>query len=156
MSASRRQAKISYHDIDLEIGDGVPQKTSIWRLATLLTLNGKLLGLFGCIMAVLFGVATPIFGVLLAEVATIYYNPDPDKVRSRASFWACMFVVIGVSLAFITPARNFSLAVMGHKLEYVIRRSMFDKFVRQEISWFDAPENSRCVSLRVFDEICCL
>ncbi|KAJ6831102.1 ABC transporter B family member 11-like isoform X1 [Iris pallida] len=97
--------------------------------------------LLGTIAASACGVTVPICGILLSNAVDTYYGPT-SVLKSNASFWSLMFVVIGLASTVFSPARAYFFAVAGSKLVRRVRVMSFDRVVHMEIGWFDNPENS--------------
>lgn len=95
----------------------------------------------GTISAILNGVILPIFGVLFASMIKTFYEP-PHKLKRDASFWAVMFVLLGLAKMIVFPSQTYFFAVAGCKLIRRIRSLCFEKVVRMEVGWFEKPENS--------------
>lgn len=97
--------------------------------------------LLGTIAASACGVTVPICGILLSNAVDTYYGPS-SMLKSNASFWSLMFVVIGLASTVFFPARAYFFAVAGSKLVRRVRLMSFDRVIHMEIGWFDNPENS--------------
>ncbi|KAL8101133.1 ABC transporter B family member 21-like [Apium graveolens] len=95
----------------------------------------------GAIAAILNGVILPIFGILLASMIKIFYEP-PHELRKDSKFWALMFVVLGLASFIVYPSQTYFFSVAGCKLIRRIRQMCFEKVVTMEVGWFDKPENS--------------
>ncbi|KAJ4968523.1 hypothetical protein NE237_015224 [Protea cynaroides] len=97
--------------------------------------------ILGVLAAAVNGVILPVFGILISSIIKIFYGPQ-NKLRKDSSFWALMFVVLGLISLVATPARTYFFSVAGCKLIRRIRSMCFEKVVRMEVSWFDDPEHS--------------
>ncbi|KAL1833030.1 hypothetical protein DCAR_0103079 [Daucus carota subsp. sativus] len=95
----------------------------------------------GSIAAILNGVILPIFGIVLASMIKIFYEP-PHELRKDSKFWALMFVVLGLATFIAYPSQTYFFSVAGCKLIRRIRHMCFEKVVTMEVGWFDKPENS--------------
>jgi hypothetical protein len=56
-----------------------------------------------------------------------------------------MFVALGACAFVLIPVEHFLFGLAGAKLMERVRSLTFQSLMRQEISWFDKPEHSRCV-----------
>ncbi|XP_043709889.1 ABC transporter B family member 21-like [Telopea speciosissima] len=117
-----------------------PQDVPLRRLAYLNKPELPVI-LLGVLAAVINGAILPVFGILISSIIHIFYGPQ-NKLRKDSSFWALMFVVLGVLSLVATPARTYFFAVAGCKLIRRIRSMCFEKVVYMEVSWFDEPEHS--------------
>ena len=98
--------------------------------------------LLGTIAAVIQGVITPVFGLLLSSSIKIFYEP-PRKLRIDSRFWALTFVCLGLVGVVFGPMQQYFFGVAGGKLILRIRSMCYEKVVHQDMSWFDDPANSR-------------
>ncbi|KAG4917650.1 hypothetical protein JHK85_055931 [Glycine max] len=72
----------------------------------------------------------------------MFYEP-PEKQQKDSSFWALLYVGLGIVTLVIIPVQNYFFGIVGGKLIERIRLPTFEKVVHQEISWFDDSANSR-------------
>ncbi|KAJ0092049.1 hypothetical protein Patl1_24722 [Pistacia atlantica] len=118
----------------------ISQQVSLSRLARLNSPEIPLL-LLGSIFAAANGVILPIFGMVLASVIKTFYEPE-EKLKRDSSFWALIFVAIGVACFLSFPMSSYFFGVAGCKLIKRIRSMCFEKVVHMEIGWFDEAEHS--------------
>jgi ATP-binding cassette subfamily B (MDR/TAP) protein 1 len=126
--------------------DGLPdgktnKKAPIGRLFNLNKPEVPFL-LLGSIAASVHGVILPLFGIIMSSIIKSFYEP-PDKLRKDSSFWALICVVLGIASLISIPAEYFLFGIAGGKLIERVRTLSFQNIVRQEVSWFDNPSNSR-------------
>ncbi|KAJ7544472.1 hypothetical protein O6H91_09G080400 [Diphasiastrum complanatum] len=88
------------------------------------------------------GIIFPMFGLLLSSVIGTFYDSNHHKLRKDANFWSAMFVALAGVCFIVAPSQMYCFGIVGHRLIRRIRHLTFDKVVRQEIGWFDEPENS--------------
>ncbi|XP_028202102.1 ABC transporter B family member 9-like isoform X1 [Glycine soja] len=117
-----------------------PRKVSLRRLAYL-NKPEVLVLVLGSIAAIVQGVVFPMFGFLFSSAIAMFYEP-PEKQRKDSSFWALLYVGLGIVTLVIIPVQNYFFGIAGGKLIERIRLLTFKKVVHQEISWFDDPANS--------------
>ncbi|KAJ0033917.1 hypothetical protein Pint_24166 [Pistacia integerrima] len=118
----------------------ISQQVSLSRLARLNSPEIPML-LLGSIFAAANGVILPIFGMVLASVIKTFYEPE-EKLKRDSSFWALIFVAIGVACFLSFPMSSYFFGVAGCKLIKRIRSMCFEKVVHMEIGWFDEAEHS--------------
>eukprot|EP01018_Ginkgo_biloba_P000878 Gb_01715 [translate_table: standard] len=94
----------------------------------------------GSIAAAVSGMTFPVLGLLLSSIIHSFYEPDEHKLRKDATFWALMFIVLGVTCFIATPARMFCFAIAGDRLIRRLRLLTYENVLQKEIGWFD--ENS--------------
>jgi len=125
-----------------------PKKAPIGRLFYLNKQEAFVLAL-GSITAAMHGVIFPIYGTLISTAIKVFYEP-PAELLKDSRFWASMFVVLGACAFVLIPIEYFLFGLAGGKLVERVRSLTFHSIMRQEISWFDKPEHSRCVQFIMF------
>ena len=60
-------------------------------------------------------------------------------MKSRASFWAWMFFIIGVVSMAASVAMHYCFGTMGARLAERLRVLLFQAMLQQEMAWFDRP-----------------
>ncbi|KAG2693169.1 hypothetical protein I3760_08G084600 [Carya illinoinensis] len=115
-------------------------KVSLRRLAYLNKPEIPVL-IVGAVAAISNGMILPIFSLLISSVVKTFYEP-PKELKKDSKFWAIMFIVLGLALFLVIPARSYFFAVAGCKLIQRIRLLCFEKVIHMEVGWFDEPEHS--------------
>ncbi|XP_020267245.1 ABC transporter B family member 4-like isoform X1 [Asparagus officinalis] len=95
----------------------------------------------GSISAIVNGTIFPIFGILLSNAITTFYQPPP-KMMKDSKFWSKLFLVLGFVSFIGFPARTYFFGLAGSRLIRRIRLMTFEKIVHMDVGWFDEPENS--------------
>lgn len=109
-------------------------------LRTLKLNKGEFLFLLcGIAGAALSGVIWPLSAISLVELIVIMmFSNDAGEIR----FWALSYVVLG-GMAFVGNALQHSiLGISGERLTRKLRSESLRALLRQEIGYFDLPENS--------------
>ncbi|THG06469.1 hypothetical protein TEA_011796 [Camellia sinensis var. sinensis] len=86
----------------------------------------------GSIASVILGLVMTLFGVLLANIIKIFYEPA-HELRKDSKFWASMFVLLGVVALLATSIRTYVFASAGCRLIKRIQLMCFEKVVHMEI-----------------------
>lgn len=142
LSVELHEDTIQHEQEKEEPCDAVPlKKAPISRLFHL-NMPEVIVLLLGSVAASVHGVIFPLFGLLMSGVIKSFYEP-PDKLQKDTSFWALISVVLGAANLISIPAEYFLFAIAGGKLIKRIRIISFQSILRQEVSWFDNPSNSR-------------
>uniref|UniRef100_A0A1I8HYN6 ABC transmembrane type-1 domain-containing protein n=1 Tax=Macrostomum lignano TaxID=282301 RepID=A0A1I8HYN6_9PLAT len=94
-----------------------------------------------CIGALLNGGGMPIFAVFFAEVIAVFSKVG-DAMLQEATFWALMFLVLGGAQLLGNLFMNIGLGVAGERLTRRLRTMYFAAVLRQDMSYFDNPDNS--------------
>ncbi|CAH8564127.1 unnamed protein product [Schistosoma guineensis] len=98
--------------------------------------------IIGCFCCLVNGTAQPAFALLYTEVYDIFtLRSNPDLMSSRISLISGMMVLIGVLRFTASLCQGFLFGKSGEKLIKRIRSMVFEAILRQEIAWFDEPEN---------------
>ncbi|CAH8566706.1 unnamed protein product [Schistosoma curassoni] len=98
--------------------------------------------IIGCFCCLVNGTAQPAFALLYTEVYDIFtLRSNPDLMSSRISLISGMMVLIGVLRFAASLCQGFLFGKSGEKLIKRIRSMVFEAMLRQEIAWFDEPEN---------------
>ena len=125
---------------EIKEDETVHKKVSFLRVAALNKPEIPML-ILGSIAAVLNGVILPIFGILISSVIKAFFKP-PEQLKSDTSFWALIFMLLGVASMVVYPAQTIFFSIAGCKLVQRIRSMCFEKVVHMEVGWFDETENS--------------
>lgn len=95
----------------------------------------------GTIGAAASGAVMPLWGLIFSEMLTTFSKPS-DELRSGTSFWAIMFVCLGIYqlCAFLLNIGFFTLS--GERLTMRMRLMCYEAILRQNIAWFDDEKQS--------------
>eukprot|EP01133_Synstelium_polycarpum_P018363 gene18363-21975_t len=96
----------------------------------------------GCLGALMNGSIMPLFSVIFAEITKIFQDPDKNDIQRRAAIMALYFLLLAAGSGIANFFQVFSFTYIGEKLTYLLRRHSFRSIIRQDIGWFDLPENS--------------
>ncbi|XVF80460.1 hypothetical protein PTKIN_Ptkin15bG0075500 [Pterospermum kingtungense] len=97
--------------------------------------------LLGTISAAANGAINPTFGILISHVIKTFFKP-PDELKKDSTFWALIFMTLGLASLLTFPVRGYFFSVAGCKLIQRIRSMCFEKVVRMEVGWFDEQDKS--------------
>ncbi|CAF1931090.1 unnamed protein product [Rotaria magnacalcarata] len=113
----------------------------LWRLL-LMNSPELVIIIIGCVSCLITGVSQSIYVVLLAEAITAFSSCTYEERRHLIVRLSIIFVVMGVVLLFIRFIQHAAFAISGSKLTERIRLKAFGHLLRQEMAFFDFPENS--------------
>ena len=88
------------------------------------------------------GVFMVLFSILLSKLIAICYLPDSDEMRSEAAKYAVYFVLMGLGLLCGHLLSGWGIGMAGSRFTRRLREDVFAALMRQDISWFDSPENT--------------
>lgn len=89
--------------------------------------------LLGSLASVVVGGVQPGFAFVISSMTTNFFNPDPAKLRSSASFYSWMFFAIACGVLIATALQQWSFAVAGQALSRRVRQMLFKSMLHQEI-----------------------
>ncbi|XP_059306224.1 ABC transporter B family member 13-like [Lycium ferocissimum] len=93
----------------------------------------------GSFAAAFAGISKPVFGFYIITIGVAYYNPDSkDKVARYSAF----FTSIGLLSLFAHTLQHYLFGVAGEKAMTNLRRALYTAILRNELAWFEKPENS--------------
>ncbi|EFA76461.1 hypothetical protein PPL_10227 [Heterostelium album PN500] len=95
--------------------------------------------LLGTIGALANGAIFPVFSILFSEIMKVFNSKDVYDEAVKMCLWFLLLAVIS-GLANIFQAGAFDY--IGEVLTYHLRYFSFRSIIRQDIGWFDLPENS--------------
>jgi ATP-binding cassette subfamily B (MDR/TAP) protein 1 len=98
--------------------------------------------LCGAIASACAGAVMPLFALIFSEMLKVFFEPDNAKLKKESSFWALMFLAIGVFMFFAVLVQLTSFEIIGQRLARRLRQMAFRKLLTFEMSYFDEPENS--------------
>ncbi|SPQ97565.1 ABC transporter transmembrane region [Plasmodiophora brassicae] len=94
------------------------------------------LGVFGSIGM---GLVMPSFSFILSEMMKAFFQPD---VEAGARKWAFVFFGLAAYQMVSSVIATSNFAIVGERLTYKLRVDLFRAFLRQDVSWFDHPDNA--------------
>ncbi|KAJ4796763.1 ABC transporter B family member 11 [Rhynchospora pubera] len=126
-----------------EKGDGKENVLKMGPVSRLVNLNKPEFSflILGSLAATLHGCVFPMLGVIISSAIHAYYQPA-HKLQKDTRFWALICVILGITTVIAIPVQYFFFGVAGGKLVERIGSLSFRSVVRQEVSWFDYPDNS--------------
>eukprot|EP01133_Synstelium_polycarpum_P008407 gene8407-9888_t len=98
--------------------------------------------LLGSLGALMNGSVMPIFSVIFAEILKIFQDPDMENMKRRAAIMALWFLLLAAGSGIANFLQIGAFTYIGEKLTYRLRYFSFRSIIRQDIGWFDLPENS--------------
>ena len=91
----------------------------------------------GLVGAMFDGAFFPLLGYFLAEMIGVFFNPLPDEMRKKGTFWAGMFLVAaGVQFCSLFTSK-YCFGVMTERLAAKVRIKSFAKMLDCSVEWHD-------------------
>ncbi|KAL2816063.1 P-loop containing nucleoside triphosphate hydrolase protein [Aspergillus cavernicola] len=91
-----------------------------------------------CVMAC---AAYPGQAILMANVVDVFQYTG-DKMREEGNFYASMYIVLAAGCLISYFAMGYSTNTVAQYLSHLFRRLILHDMLRQDIQFFDRPENS--------------
>ena len=102
--------------------------------------------LAGLLICILCGLANPVQSFFFAKqmlvLARFGSEPDPWAVQDESDFWSLMYLMLGLVQFVTNAAQGLALAYCGEIAIRRIRQQTFRSLLRQDMAYFDKPENS--------------
>ncbi|CAF1176944.1 unnamed protein product [Rotaria sordida] len=94
------------------------------------------------IPCILNGAAQPLFAFLLVKIVEAFKYCSISERRHHIVLTSFLFLLLGVGLFILRFFQYTAFAISGSKLTQRIRSKAFACLLRQEVAYFDRPENS--------------
>ncbi|CAH0051446.1 unnamed protein product [Clonostachys solani] len=132
----RRAALSKQSDYSLHEGTGIVR--TIWRLVKF-TPEIKSWYILVALTCTVGAGVYPGQTLLIGQVMDLFKSEDMQK---RANFLALMFFVMALGLFVIYGVLGWATNVLAQTLAEKVRKDMFSSFIRQDLAFFDRPENT--------------
>ena len=97
--------------------------------------------LMGGLGSIVMGASMPIYAFLFAEVLGLLSDPV-DTARTEIIFYSLMFLLLGVAVGLAMLIQIAMFTVAGENLTLRMRKLAFAAMLKQEMGWFDQPNNN--------------
>ncbi|XP_074566675.1 ABC transporter B family member 10-like [Curcuma longa] len=94
------------------------------------------LGSFGAAFS---GISKPLFGFYIMTIGVAYYK---DDAKSQVGKYSIIFTVVGFLTLITHILQHYHYGLAGEKAMGNIRVALFSAVLRNEVAWFERPENS--------------
>eukprot|EP00924_Labyrinthula_sp_SR-Ha-C_P002659 maker-scaffold_13-snap-gene-3.61-mRNA-1 protein AED:0.01 eAED:0.01 QI:0/0/0/1/1/1/2/0/1318 len=98
--------------------------------------------LLACICAILNGIQMPLFALLFAEIAEVFYNENSDELQREARLVAAGFVGLGILTAVASVGQYYYFGYVAEKMTSEVRTRLFAKYMNFEVGFFDDEKHS--------------
>ncbi|UJR13036.1 hypothetical protein I4U23_000062 [Adineta vaga] len=119
----------------------VARRNTLLRLLSMNSPEWKTI-LAGCIAAICGGVTMPIMAYLLSKIVHALRECIYSERQRQVLIVSSLFLLIGLLTIVIRFFQYTAFALSGSKLTQRVRAKAFADFLRQEVAYFDRPENS--------------
>ncbi|CAF2682116.1 unnamed protein product [Rotaria sp. Silwood2] len=97
---------------------------------------------FGCIACTCNGGIQPAFGVILSKITAVFQECDKEYQKHQVLLYILLFIGLGILILIMTFLQSFLFACSGEALTKRLRSKTFHAILRQEIAYFDNPDNN--------------
>ncbi|CAF3631938.1 unnamed protein product [Rotaria sp. Silwood1] len=98
--------------------------------------------ILACLACICNGGVQPAFGVILSKMIAVFEECDPKQQEKHVLTYVFFFISIGLIILFTTFLQNFLFAISGETLTQRLRAKIFQTLLKQDIAYFDRPENN--------------
>ncbi|ONK59061.1 uncharacterized protein A4U43_C08F2580 [Asparagus officinalis] len=95
--------------------------------------------ILGSFAAAISGISKPLFGFFIMTIGIAYYKPDATR---RVGWYSLMFTGVGFLTLVTHAVQHYFYGIVGEKAMRNLREALFSGILRNEIAWFEKPENS--------------
>jgi len=127
--------------VDDEVGKALEGRLLSRRIYGLVFQYAGLL-FVGCLGAAVFGGIFPAWGYMIAKSQTLFYLTDGEEMRERAAFYSYMYILLAGCAFFSSIAQYYGIVGVGERISCSIRSQLYEALIRQQIGFFDRPENA--------------
>ncbi|CAF1257081.1 unnamed protein product [Adineta steineri] len=107
----------------------------------------------GCIACIIQALSQPVFAALLAKIVKAFKSCDNTNPHHQVFILCIFFLLLGLVILVIRFVQYTAFAISGSKLTHRVRAKAFKCLLRQEVAYFDRPENtSGAISSRLSSE----
>ncbi|CAF4326818.1 unnamed protein product, partial [Adineta steineri] len=98
--------------------------------------------LIGCVVCLLGGLRGPVFSLLVSKIINEFNDCKETEMRHRVMITSGLFFPLGAVFMILRFFQYVAFGIAGAKLVSRLRSKAFACLLRQEVAYFDRPENS--------------
>ncbi|KAM3965254.1 ATP-dependent translocase ABCB1-like [Aphomia sociella] len=121
--------------------DDIIRDVSFWEVVKLNTPEWKPISVASA-CSLFSGFAMPVLGVIFGDFLGVFSNSNGDEVMSQVQRLSIIFVIVGIASGITNFITVYFYGVAGEYLTERLRKLMFEKFLHQEIAYYDDKDNS--------------
>ncbi|KAI5657454.1 hypothetical protein M9H77_26247 [Catharanthus roseus] len=104
----------------------------------------------GSVAAAFAGISKPVFGFFIITIGVEYYKSNS---KQKVGILSVLFSSIGLLSLLAHTMQHYLFGVVGEKVMTNLRQALYTAVLRNELSWFERPENSvGSVTTRIIHE----
>ncbi|KAF5766995.1 putative ABC-type xenobiotic transporter [Helianthus annuus] len=93
----------------------------------------------GSFAAAFSGISKPVFGFFIITIGVAYFK---SGAKEKVGWYSLLFSAIGLLSLFSHTVQHYFYGVIGEKAMTNLRQALYSAVLRNELAWFDKPENS--------------
>ncbi|KAL8199868.1 hypothetical protein R6Q57_013436 [Mikania cordata] len=93
----------------------------------------------GSFAAAFSGISKPVFGFFIITIGVAYFK---SGAKEKVGWYSLLFSAIGLLSLFSHTMQHYFYGVIGEKAMTNLRQALYSAVLRNEVAWFDKPENS--------------
>ncbi|KAJ8768706.1 hypothetical protein K2173_023610 [Erythroxylum novogranatense] len=93
----------------------------------------------GAIAAAFSGISKPVFGYYIITVGVAYFHPN---AKHEVGNYSIIFFLVGLLSMLTNTLQHYFFGIVGEKATSNLRQALYSGVLRNELGWFDKPENS--------------
>ncbi|CAF1560942.1 unnamed protein product [Rotaria magnacalcarata] len=98
--------------------------------------------IIGAFTSIFNGGFEPASSILLSEIIGVYQECDIQIQNKKIQLYVTLFMVLAIVIFITMFTQNYMFACSGEALTKRLRAKVFRAILRQEIAWFDHPNNN--------------
>jgi ATP-binding cassette subfamily B (MDR/TAP) protein 1 len=98
--------------------------------------------LVGVLASSAMGATMPIYSILFGEVLGVLAYADTQKARDDSIKYSLMFCGLALYSLIVMLLQGWFFAISGENLTQRLRKDTFKAMLKQEMGWYDMPENN--------------
>ncbi|GAB0100059.1 multidrug resistance protein 1-like [Sergentomyia squamirostris] len=118
-----------------------PKKNTMNRILKLSFGEWKLM-ILGCFCAIIVGASFPISGVFYAKYFDVFETTDKSEIYAISTKYTIYTLILAAVTGLAALVQTFAFGKAGVRLTSLLRKWYFEAAMRQEIAWYDVPDNS--------------
>ncbi|GAB0100060.1 multidrug resistance protein 1-like [Sergentomyia squamirostris] len=96
----------------------------------------------GCLGSVIVGAAYAVSSVFYASYFNAFTASTPEDSMSQGIFYTTEMLILALVTGIAAVFQSYSFGRAGTQLTTLLRKECFKTALKQEMAWFDVPENS--------------
>ncbi|XP_033614571.1 ATP-dependent translocase ABCB1 isoform X5 [Fukomys damarensis] len=122
------------------LDENVPS-VSFWRILKLNLMEWPYF-VVGVFCAIINGGLQPAFAVIFSRIIGVFARNDDETKRQNSNLFSLLFLLLGIVYFIVCFLQGFTFGKAGEILTTRLRYLVFRSMLRQDVGWFDDPNNT--------------